>query len=275
MSGTATMGRIGRVARTWAGLVVATMPSSTGVAAEEACTVGAADTVWVEKAIRGDEMLLVDGRLVSLASVEAPRPDLAGDGRDPAALAAARASREALAEVVEGREMRLVDLGEDRHGRRRGHLLDAASGDWVEAGLVAAGHLRVVPGRDDRACAAALLDAEAEAIAARRGAWATRFTPISADGSDLAAIVGSYAVVEGRVVSVGRSGTRRFVNFGPDIRRDFAAVLNDKDLPGLARRGIDPDRLRGRTVRVRGIVEGRGAPRIVVEWPETIQLVTR
>jgi hypothetical protein len=243
--------------------------------ADEPCASGAVDTVWVETTIRGDEMRLVDGRRLVFASVEAPRPRLAPGGDDPAGRAAARAAREALAERVEGREMRLLDLGEDRHGRRRGHLLDAASGDWVEAGLVAEGHLRVVPGRDDRACAAALLVPEGEAITARRGAWATRFAPIAAVGSDLAAIVGSYAVVEGRVVSVGRSGSRTFLNFGPDIRRDFAAVLNDKDLPGLTRRGVERDRLRGRTVRVRGIVEGRGAPRIVVEWPETIELVTR
>ncbi|TBW40401.1 thermonuclease family protein [Siculibacillus lacustris] len=249
----------------------------------EPCVVGTIEPVWVDHTPSGDEVVLVDGRRVRLASVEAPRPPLtppgAGGAAGPSVAAIAAAvtgARAALAEAVEGREIGLIDLGEDRHGRRRGHLLDEAEGRWIEADLVAAGWLRVVPGRDDRPCAAALLGPEGEAIAARRGAWGAAFFAVrAADDTDLAAIVGSYAVVEGRVVSIGHSGGRTFLNFGPDFRRDFAVVLNDKDLERLKVRGFDAASARGRRVRVRGVVDGRGAPRITVEVPEEIELVTR
>jgi endonuclease YncB( thermonuclease family) len=239
------------------------------------CTEGPSEPVWVERTPLGDEVVLTDGRHLVLASLEAPRGPL-GSGPDrTVARRLAGAARDALADAVEGLEIGFVDLGVDRWGRHRARLIDPL-GHSIAAGLVAAGRVRVIPGRDDRACVASLVAVEAGAIAAHRGLWAERpFAVRSAGDTDLAAIVGHFTVIEGRVVSVGHSGSRTYLDFGTDFRRDFAVVLNDKDLDGIVRRGLDIGSLRGRRVRVRGIVEGRGAPRIVVETPEAIELLTR
>lgn len=262
-----------------AGLVLAIgLGGAPDLARGEPCVTGVPESVWAERAVGGDELALVDGRRVRLAGIEVPRAPLAtGVGaRAASAAALGRLARAALAEAVEGRELALFDLGADRHGRRLGHLLDIESGQWIEAGLAAAGHVRVVPSREARACAAALLAFEGEARSERRGLWGTEaFAVIAAEAPDLAGRVGEWVVVEGRVRSVGHSGARTWLNFGPDFRRDFAVVMNDKDLERFRAAGFDAQASRGRVLRVRGLLFHRDGPRIAVEMPEDIERVTR
>ena len=260
-----------------AGVLAAVLLAVAPASAASRCRVASGEAVWVERVVRGDEVVLVDGRRVRLASVEAPRAPLVADAaavREAAALDAA--ARAALGDRVEGREISFAEVGVDRHGRRLGHLYDTDAGQWIEAGLVAAGHLRVLPSRAERDCAADLLVEERAAIRARRGLWGSAsFAVVAATATDLLARVGRWTVVEGEVRSVGRSGGRTWLNFGEDFRRDFAVVMDDKDLEGLRAAGFDATAARGRTVRVRGVVVQRGGPRIVVEVPEAIERVTR
>lgn len=258
-------------------LVVAVSVAPIEAAAAPVCASPEGEPVWVERVVRGDEIVLTDGRRVRLAVVEAPRAPLVGGDR---ALGEAgevdAAARGALADLVEGREIVLSETGTDRHGRLLGHLYDTERGQWIEAELVAAGHLVVTPSRADRECAAALLVEERVAIAARRGLWATAsFAVAPAEAGDLVSRVGRWAVIEGRVRSVGRSGGHIWLNFGEDFRRDFAVVMDDKDLEGFRAAGFDPIAARGWTVRVRGVVTHRGGPRIAVEVPENIERVRR
>ena len=244
--------------------------------ADPRCAGPEGEPVWAERVVSGDEMVLVDGRRLRLAEVAAPRPPLGVSGEAVGAAAAAEAARVALADRVEGREIAFTETGVDRHGRSLGHLYDTVAGQWIEAELVAAGHLRVVPTRTGRACAAALLPAERSAVVARRGAWASPvFAVMPATAVELAARVGRWTVVEGRVRSIGRSGGHTWLNFGEDFRRDFAVVIDDKDLDGLRAAGFDATAMRGRDVRVRGVIVHRGGPRIAVEVPENIERVDR
>jgi endonuclease YncB( thermonuclease family) len=251
--------------------------SPADVAAEPACASPEGEPVWAERVVRGDEIVLLDGRRIRLAGVEAPRaPLVAGDPARREAGEVDAAARAALADRVEGREIALTDIGTDRHGRRLGHLYDTERGQWIEAELVAAGHLRVTPSRGDRDCTAALLVEERAAMAARRGLWNTAtFAVVSAEAGDLVSRVGRWTVVEGRVRSIGRSGGHIWLNFGEDFRRDFAVVMDDKDLEGFRAAGFDAIAARGWTVRVRGVVIHRGGPRIAVEVPENIERVRR
>ena len=259
-------------------LLLAAVPiSPVPATAEPACASPEGEPVWAERVVRGDEIVLFDGRRVRLAGVEAPRAPLAGGDRARREAGEVdAAARAALADRVEGREIALTEIGTDRHGRRLGHLYDTEREQWIEAELVAAGHLVVTPSRAGRACTAALLSEERAAIAARRGLWATAtFASVPAEAGDLVSRVGRWTVVEGRVRSIGRSGGHIWLNFGEDFRRDFAVVMDDKDLGSFRAAGFDAIAARGWTVRVRGVVTHRGGPRIAVEVPENIERVRR
>ena len=258
-------------------VVVVVAVTATAARADPRCAGPDGEPVWAERVVSGDEIVLVDGRRLRTAEVEAPHPPLAVQGRAAREIAAAgEAARIALADRVEGREIAFEETGVDRHGRRLGHLYDTDRGQWIEAELVAAGHLRVVPTRAGRLCAAALLPAEREASTARRGAWASSaFAVVPATATDLLSRVGRWTVVEGHVRSIGRSGGHTWLNFGEDFRRDFAVVIDDKDLDGLRAAGFDATAMRGREIRVRGVMVHRGGPRIAVEMPENIERVDR
>lgn len=256
-------------------LALAVALAATGRAAAEPCVAANGEPVWAERAVSGDEIVLVDGRRVRLATIAVPRPPLAADAAERGeAQRIAAAARAALAEAVEGREIVLHATGTDRHGRVVGHLYDIETGQWIEAALVADGRAWVVPRPNDRTCARDLLGREAEARQAGRGLWASAvFAVRSTAAEDLLGLVGRRVVVEGRVRSVGRSGGRIWLNFGDDFRRDFAVVMNDKELDRFRAAGIDPTALRGGWVRVRGVVMRRDGPRIAVEVPEDVERV--
>ena len=241
--------------------------------AQSDCASAEGEPVWAERVVRGDEIVLLDGRRLRLAAVEVPRPALSARHPTPGRSAAA-AARAALAERVEGREIAFTEIAIDRHGRRLGHLYDTEAGQWIEAALVEAGHLRVVPTAATRTCAARLLEAEARARQTRRGFWALDGFSVAAT-ADLAGRVGEWVVAEGRVISVGRSGRRIWLNFGEDFRRDFAVVMDDKDLEGFRAAGFDPLAATGWTVRVRGSVFFQDGPRMAIEVPERIERVRR
>jgi len=258
--------------------VWAATAGAVGAAEPSACPPSSGQAVWVERVITGDEVEFVDGRRLRLSGIAVARAPLGAEGADwrAAGRASEAAARSALAELVEGRETRFVDLGEDRHGRRRGHLVDTESGHWIQAELLRAGQVRVDSVGERGSCSRELSRFEADARAARRGIWGSGLLGVRAAlDPRLDEAVGATVVVEGRVRSLGRSGGRTYLNFGDDFRRDFAVVLDDNHREALVAAGFDPDRSRGRDVRVRGIVVRREGLRIEVAAPEDIEWAKR
>jgi hypothetical protein len=76
------------------------------------------------------------------------------------------------------------------------------------------------------------------------------------------ASIGRFAVVEGKVLSVGQAGATFYVNFGRRWTRDFAATISKRMMPSFEAAGINAKSLENRRIRVRGWVEQRGGPRI-------------
>lgn len=262
-----------------AGFLGAWVVAGSAAAAEQGgCLSGRTEVVWVERVVAEDVVDLVDGRRVKLSGIAPARAPL--DARGVAwregARAAESTARRQLAEIAEGRELALHDLGEDRHGRRRGHLVDTESGHWIEAELVRAGLVRVGSAGERGACMSDLMGAEAEARRARRGLWGSELFGVRSPlDVRLDEMVGAMAVVEGRVRSVGRSGGRTYLNFGDDFRRDFAVVLDDNHRGTLMAAGFDAEKARGRDVLVRGIIVRREGLRIEIAAPEDIEWAKR
>jgi hypothetical protein len=141
--------------------------------------------------------------------------------------------------------------------------------------LLGQGHARVSASIGDKDCADALLTAERGARAARLGLWADpNFAPLSSENlTGLAAAIGHFALVEGKILSVRESGATIYVNFGRRWTRDFTVTIPKRQRRSFAAAGLDPDRLQGRRIRVRGVIERRGGPIIEAAAPEQIELV--
>ena len=140
----------------------------------------------------------------------------------------------------------------------------------IDAGLARA---RVEPG--PIACLAPLFALEARARAANLGIWADPINaPIPAENRDILwAHVGRNVIVEGRVTSVGETAARLYLNFGPIRTVDFAATLSRATLKFFATAGVDPRRLTGARVRVRGLLDARFGPQVEIVHPAAIEIV--
>jgi len=210
-----------------------------------------------------DRLRLADGRIVRLAGLVVPG-DLSPAPNGPERVAAARRR---LEELVAAGPLELEALGEDRLGRVLARVR-TADGRFVQHELVAAGLAWAFPDGLDRASARELLAAEAEARAARRGLWAEPSLAVQ-DADRVAAEPPRFAVVEGTVARIGRSEAFGYLDFGAG-RRDFTVRIPAAALPAFRRAGLEPDRLAGRRLRVRGwLFEAGGA---MMEVEEALQI---
>jgi len=114
---------------------------------------------------------------------------------------------------------------------------------------------------------------EREARETGRGLWADdEGSPPVIGWQDASDHIGDLAIVEGTVVATKNTGKACFLNFHPDWKHHFTAVILAGDFPAFP--DAPEDRYRGRVVRVRGrIKEYRGKPEILVRNPSQITTV--
>jgi len=245
-----------------------------------ACASGAATRGAAVRVLDGRTFALTDGREVRLAAIEVPAmPQAPNSG---GASSQGSAARDILAALVLGTEitLRRADPATDRYGRFVAYVTVNRDGSerLAQGELIAAGYARVadrVVG--ERACAAELLRAERAARLARLGLWAdSYYESLNADNpAKVLAERGHFALVEGTVLSVRESGATIYVNFGRRWSEDFTVTILKRNARTFTAAGLEPKRLEGRHVRVRGIVEERGGPWIEAVRPEQIELADR
>ena len=228
-------------------------------------------------ALDGRSFVLADGREVRLAGIEVPPLPLPGRP-DPAA-GGGEASRQELAAKLAGSEIVLRQADgqpTDRYGRLVGYgFSTTASGEiLLQSEFVGAGLARVAVRAGGRACAAELLSQEKIARRAKLGLWAGPYYE-SVDAEHPAEVLaqrGRFALVEGKVVSVRESGPIIYVNFGRHWATDFTVTILKRNERNFLAAGLEPRKLAGRRVRVRGWIEERGGPQIEASRPEQIEL---
>jgi hypothetical protein len=144
----------------------------------------------------------------------------------------------------------------------------------VEELLLAEGEARVAAIVPDRDCRSALLATEQAARRAGRGLWRDKNYQIKqADNAEaLAAERGRFAIVEGRVLSVRESGGTLYINFGRRWSRDFSVTISKRNERIFVAAGVEPKKLEGRRLRVRGYIEMRGGPWIEATHPAQIEV---
>ena len=221
----------------------------------------------VTRVLSGNLLELDDGRLVRLAGIRLPA---GADVRAAQDLARAEA---ALAGLVERRAVRLepADPPADRHGRLVAQLR-RHDGLWLQGALLEQGLVQVQTRPGETGLAAEMAAREQAARSSRTGIWGhARFGPRSAH--QVAALVGSFQIVQGRVVRVAPTERYLYLNFGRDWRADFTLRVAQASARSFRDAGIDLERLAGREVEVRGLVLEAGGPLIELSHPEQMQVL--
>lgn len=217
---------------------------------------------------------LKDGTQVSLLDVGLP-----GKGTGPTP--AADAAREAMKTLVLGKSVRLYyeakpALREDRHGRRLVQVLVGAPGAsdafWLQARLIEMGAALIDSWHTNRACVSSLLPLEVSAREGERGLWTDAANrPIAAERAGAAR--GVFALIEGTIVRARKIGGTIYLDFSDDWRRGLAVTVGGKAARLFAKAGVDPLKLAGRRVRVRGYVNWGSGPEIAATHPEMLEFL--
>lgn len=247
-----------------AGGVLAASSSASADVLTRAIAVTGADTLAIDPSING----LNELRLAGIDAAEAP---LGRPLNSPWPLA--EQARASLAALTREKTIRLAFAGQrtDRY-RRLVDQVYRADGVWLQGELLRAGLARVHTTAENREFAREMLAIEAEARAARRGLWASPvYAVVSAQR--VGDQIGSFALVEGRVIGARQVKKRVYLNFGADWRDDFTVTIDAASLPLFDEAGLDPLTLQGRMVRVRGWVETFNGPSIEATHPEQIEVL--
>jgi hypothetical protein len=212
-------------------------------------------------------LVLPDGTLIRIAGLE-PFSLLFANAE-----AAEAALTERLKELVAGRTLKLRRVADsaDRYGRVP--TLVAVDGGLVQEILAREGLAIIFADGDLLPCVDHILAAEEDARRNGRGFW-PEAPVLRAHPSALATRIGRFAIFEGTIVSVGNRRARTYLNFGDVWSRDVTVEIEAGDrnrfggeegLAGLA----------GSTVRVRGFVEEKGGPMVLIRSPMQIEVIRR
>jgi endonuclease YncB( thermonuclease family) len=229
-------------------------------AAQEPCKLTDIGNASVAAVRDGRTLSLSDGRELRLAGIEVNDDSLA-----------------ALQSLIAGHSLRLerLDVERDRYGRIVAYAFPGDATQSLQQTMLEQGQARVSARVGDKSCAEGLLGAEKAARAAGRGIWSDpNFAPLSSENlARLEALRGQFALVEGKVLSVRESGATIYVNFGRRWTRDFTAIILKRVSRVFTAAGVEPKKLEGHRIRVRGLIEQRGGPVISTEAPEQIEIL--
>jgi endonuclease YncB( thermonuclease family) len=226
-----------------------------------ACLSPASGTFDAAMVVDGRSFRLRDGREVLLAGIEVP---------------AGGAARAALEKWLAGKvTLHPTESAGDRYGRMAVHAFVPVEGTerWIQGEMLKLGLAQVASRPGAAACAKALYAAEAAARRNRLGLWADSAYSVKA-ADDFAALSGQqgrFTVAEGKVLSVRESAGTIYMNFGRDWSRNLTVTILRRNIPAFAAAGLEPKKLQGARIRVRGFVELRNGPRIEAARPEQIE----
>ena len=223
--------------------------------------------------VDGDTVILDNQRHVRLVGIQAPKLALGRANFKPWPLAVeAKAYLETLI-LGQTVHVRLGDHGADRHGRILAHLVRVSDGLWVQGDLLKAGYARVYTFPDNRKLGSDMMDLERQARADGKGVWALPYYALRT-ADNVIFDIGTYQIVEDRIVDVAKVKKRIYVNFGADWRSDFTVQINTKNKSLFAALGIDLLALKGKRVRVRGWVKEKNGPMIDLDHPERLEIIS-
>ncbi len=171
------------------------------------------------------------------------------------------------------RVARLSDSEPNRYGETPVFAYRDGDDQALQARLLASGLARLSHFDLPQSCFQALFEAEHGAISTRRGLWRDpRFAVLKArDPDSMAARLDSYQIVEGEILSTGRTERRLYLNFGGYWAEDFTVEIDKRAEAALQKAGKRPEDWVGTRIRVRGWLSESRGPMMKVEEPNQIE----
>ena len=231
----------------------------------------AGEQAAVVEVVDGDTVLLDDGWQARLVGIQAPKLPLGRQNFKKWPLA--DESKSLLEALVLDRRVTLAYGGQrvDRHGRRLAHLF-LADGTWIQGELLSAGMARVYSFPDNRAVVSEMLAAENSARHKGAGIWGNEWYAVRAPDA-LEREIGSFQLVEGRIIEAADVRGTIYLNFGADWRTDFTVKVAKRARRSFEAAGFDLQALADRVVRVRGWLDDYNGPMIEATHPEQIEVL--
>lgn len=220
-------------------------------------------------AIGGARFTTDDGDTIKLALVKAP--EIWEKGAPYKDWPYARQSKQALIDATKGQTMTLYCEGANtnRLGEIVAHVV-MADGTWLQHSLISEGHIFVFPRPTRRRGLAVLFQAEDAARASRKGLWALdNLRPIEATNPSIRA--GWFHIVTGTVLNAQQVRQTIYLNFGDDWRTDFTVEIPASAFGHFEKAGIAPLSFEGKRVEVRGWIDFKGGPRLLLQGPGQIR----
>ncbi|OEJ69720.1 thermonuclease family protein [Magnetovibrio blakemorei] len=226
----------------------------------------------VSRVVDGDTVVLTDGRQVRLVGIQAPKLALGrANFKDwPLAIEAKRGAEDLV--LDQDVHLYFAPAPQDRHGRVLAHVTRQTDSVWLQGELLKRGLARVYTFPDNRVLAAELLAFERQARSAQVGIWALVHYMVRTPYT-LAADMGTFQIVEGRVLDTAQVKNTVYVNFGKNWRSDFTVKVSARDAKLFAEAGIELLALKGKRVRVRGWIKSQNGPMIELDHPERLEIL--
>jgi endonuclease YncB( thermonuclease family) len=251
-------------------LVLLLLPLATLRAEAVVETLERGETSPAVEVVDGDTLLLENGTEVRLVGIQAPKLPLGRAGFKAWPLA--DEAKQALEALARGKTLTLFYGGRktDRYGRALAHLL-RADGLWLQGELLAAGMARVYSFRDNRRLIGEMLAQERDARAGQHGIWALPYYAVRTPEA-VTEDIGTFQLVEGRVMDSDIVRRRGYVNLGADWKSDFTISIAPRDRKLFGADGEDILALKGHVVRVRGWIKSFNGAMIEATHPEQIEV---
>jgi endonuclease YncB( thermonuclease family) len=241
--------------------------------AQQACVSEPFETIQITHVNERLELELADGRTLRLMGIEPPfdTDSLPHHVRD--AQAALQSVVDTHTVVIGGHAQNV-----DRWGRLSVQAAIAQTPPLSLAfALIDAGWVRYAPDGLMRDCRNAMLAAENTARNARYGLWKDPANAIisASDSSSLHAQIYAprFTIIEGRVLNVGQTATRLYLNFGARRTIDFSASILNKNRKVFEKEGLFFQQFSGKMIRLRGQVDGLFGLNMQITTPEAIEIV--
>jgi len=132
------------------------------------------------------------------------------------------------------------------------------------------------PRHASAACAQLLLSLpqETDGVA---GAGKPRLAEATTSLERLSARAGTYVIVQGRLISLGKTERTRYLNFGRNWSSDLTATISVKDEPRFAdwldEQGFSFENLPGKALELRGYVTVDRGPKIELTHPAQLRVL--
>jgi endonuclease YncB( thermonuclease family) len=222
------------------------------------------------------DLTLTDGTVLKLAGIDPPAPTPDNPALDQTA-------RMRLSAWLVGHEIRFraLDDRNDRWGRMPALVFAEAGMPGstflsVATAVLDAGLGRFAPSKAAHPCLTDFRAAEAAARGAKLGIWGDPYYAVIAanDRDALVERTGTFVVVEGETIGVEAGRFRTTLAFGPRRGRDFAVTISQRNVVIFDEAGLDLGGLRGKMIRVRGLLDTRFGPQIEIATPDELEIVS-